>query len=206
MKIKTVNFPNDPVTYLAPTWKELDSLVFLLSKVIIQSNIHNNTQFDRVVTLAKGGWPMTRPLVDYIQAKEVASIGLQYYSGINERLHEPVVYQDIPVDLTDETILLFDDVADTGESISFTKKYLEGRGVKKIYTATLFYKAHSIITPDFYAKETDAWIIFPYELRETLAILAKKWKKAGIEKTEIIERFIQFGFEKSAVDYFYTLL
>jgi len=206
MKIKTVNFPNDPVTYFAPTWNQLDTLVFLLSKVIIQNNKQYNIQFDRVVTLAKGGWPMVRPLVDYIQATEVASIGLKYYSGINERLKEPEVYQDIPVDITGETLLLFDDVADTGESIAFTKKYLESRGAKKIYTATLFYKDHSSIVPDFYGKETDTWIIFPYELRETLTILAKKWKKAGIEKQEIIERFIQFGFEKNAIEYFYFLV
>ncbi len=202
MKIKTADFTKDPVEYIVPTWNEMDQLIFSISKNILQQKI----QFDRIITLAKGGWPMARPLVDYIQVLDVASIGLKYYSGINERLNEPEVYQDISEDISGETILLFDDVADTGESIAFTKKYLESRGVKKIYTATLFYKSHSTITPDFFGEQTSAWIIFPYELRETMEILVKKWKRQGLDSTEIIERFVYLGFDQAAVEYFYTAL
>jgi hypothetical protein len=202
MKIKTVDFQNDPIKYIVPSWNEMDHVIFSISKDIIQKDL----KFDRVVTLAKGGWPMARPLVDYIQAKEVASIGLKYYSSINERLKEPEVYQDIPVDIEGETILLFDDVADTGESLAFVKEYLESRGVKKIYTATLFYKPHSSITPDFYGEETTAWIIFPYELRETMEVLVGKWKSEGLEETEIVDRFEDLGFSRTNVEYLYTLL
>lgn len=202
MVLQTKNFTNDPITYVAPSWDDLDRLVFTISQQIIQDDL----EFDRVVTLAKGGWPMARPLIDYIQAKDVASIGLRYYSGVNERLAEPEVYQDIPVDVSGETILLFDDVADTGESLEFVKRYLEGRGVKKIYTATLFYKPHSSIKPDYFGDETVAWIIFPYELRETMDILVDKWESEGLDETRIIERFVRLGFQREIVEYFYSTL
>jgi hypothetical protein len=149
---------------------------------------------------------MARPLVDYIQANEVVSIGVRYYQGINKRRADPEVYQDISADLNGETILLFDDIADTGETLKFVKKYLESRGVKKIYTATLFYKPHSMIKPDYYGEETVAWIIFPYELRETMDILVDKWESEGLDEQTVIDRFEKLGFKRKTVEYFYSTL
>lgn len=202
MELKSTFFPNDPIEYLAPSWDDMDRLAFSISKRIIEDGI----EFDRIVTMAKGGWPMARPLVDYVQAKEVASIGIKLYKGIAQKATKPEVYQDIPVDITGETILLFDDVADTGETLEYVKKYLEGRGAKRIYTATLFYKPHSSIVPDYYGEETIAWIIFPYELRETMDVLVDKWESEGLDETKIIERFITLGFKRKMVEYFYSTL
>lgn len=202
MVLSNTIFSNDPIQYVAPSWDDLDRLAFEISKQITEDNI----SFDRIVTMAKGGWPMARPLVDYIQASEVASIGIKLYKGIDQRHKEPEMYQNIPVDISGETLLLFDDVADTGETLEFVKKYLEGRGAKKIYTAALFYKPHSCIKPDYFAAETIAWIIFPYELRETMDVLIDKWESEGLDETSILERFVTLGFKKDMVEYFYSTL
>ena len=202
MELQPTHFSNDPIEYLAPSWNDLDDLVFSISKNIIADGL----QFNRIVTMAKGGWPMARPLVDYVQASEVASIGIKLYKGIDTRAAEPEVYQDIPVNIAGETVLLFDDVADTGETLAYVKQYLEGGGAKKIYTATLFYKPHSTIKPDYYAQETLSWIIFPYELRETMDVLVDKWESEGLGETEIVERFTTLGFKRSTVEYFYSTL
>jgi uncharacterized protein len=202
MELKPTIFSNDPIEYLAPSWNDMDGLIFSISKNII----YDELQFDRIVTMAKGGWPMARPLVDYLQTPEIASIGIKLYTGVGQKAIKPTVYQDIPVDITGETILLFDDVADTGETLEFVKKYLEGRGVKKIYTATLFYKPHSSIKPDYYGEETIAWIIFPYELRETMDVLVDKWESEGLDETKVIDRFVVLGFKKEQVEYFYSTL
>ena len=200
MEIITANFKNDSIQYISPSWNQLDQLVFKISKKMLADGV----TFDRIVTLAKGGWPLARPLFDYMGAKEIATIGLRYYSGINERNKKPEVYQDISEDLTDETVILFDDVADTGESLEFAIQYLQSRGVKKIYTATLFYKPHSSLKPDYYGKETVDWIIFPYELRETISVLVDKWESEGVDETKIIERFVYLGFSRAMVEYFYS--
>lgn len=202
MELSTTTFSNDPIAYLAPSWDDMDRLAFSISKKIIEDGL----EFDRIVTMAKGGWPMARPLVDYVQAKEVASIGLKLYKGINERELEPEVYQDLNADVSGETILLFDDVADTGETLAFVKQYLQKKGAKKIITATLFYKPHSSIKPDYYGMETIAWIIFPYELRETMDVLVDKWESEGLGETQVIDRFVELGFKKKMVEYFYSTL
>jgi hypoxanthine phosphoribosyltransferase len=202
MELKPTNFSDDTIQYLAPSWNDMDSLAFSISKNILEDEL----KFDRVVTLAKGGWPMARPIIDYVQAKKVASIGIKLYKGINEREEKPEIYQDISVDITGETILLFDDVADTGVSLEHVKEYLKSRGAKKIYTATLFYKPHSTIKPDYYGEETLAWIIFPYELRETMDVLVDKWESEGTDETKIVQRFVNLGFNQKMVEYFYSCL
>ena len=202
MEIKLATFVFDSIEYLVPTWEDMDRIIFNISKKINE----DDSEFDRVITLAKGGWPMARPLIDYTQVNEVASVGLKFYSGINERLEKPIIYQDLPVEVKGERVLLFDDVADTGESLNFVFNHLKKNGVKSITTACLFYKPHSAIKPDYYGEKTLSWIIFPYELKETMGVLVEKWKKQGLQKREIIDRFEQMGFKKEKVRYFYNFL
>ena len=59
-------FENDSISYVAPTWEELHALAFEMAQQIRASD-HS---FDRVVTLAKGGWPMSRSLADFLEVSE----------------------------------------------------------------------------------------------------------------------------------------
>lgn len=198
MNFTPIQFPNESIEYIAPTWIDLNQLAFEISKMMLGDEL----KFDRIVTLAKGGWPMTRSLVDFLKVKEVASIGVKFYSGINTILEKPQIYQDLPVSVAGESVLLFDDVADTGASMVFVKAHLEQLGIKKIVTASLFYKPHSIFKPDYYAAETSAWILFPYDLVESIQVLGGKWRKQGLNVTEILHRFEQLGFDRDKVEYF----
>ncbi len=185
MDVTPIHFPNDPIAYIAPTWADLDELALTISQQIIKQEL----KFDRIVTLAKGGWPMSRSLVDYLNVDEVASIGMKFYSGINQRLEHPHIYQNIPVAVAGEKVLLFDDIADTGESLRFAIDYLKIQGVEDITTASLFYKSHSNYRPDFYGAKTDSWVVFPYDAaQEAIGVLARKWQKQGIDMKEIKRR------------------
>lgn len=196
--LQTINFDNDTASYVAPTWFQMEQLIFSIAEKIIS----NSQQFDRVITLSKGGWPMARPLIDYLQISDVASIGVQSYTGINEHTKRPELYQDLLLDISGENILLFDDVADTGESLAFVKEHLEKKGVSSVTCATLFYKQHSKIIPEYYGVLTADWIIFPYELRETMTILVPKWRALNVSDQEIVQRFAVLGFNKEMIEYF----
>lgn len=198
MSLKTINFPGEKINYLTPTWDEMNQLVFKISQQMLQ----DGKKFDRIVTLAKGGWPMTRSLVDFLSIKEVASIGIKFYSGINQRLPQPKIYQDFPISLAGEKVLLFDDVADSGESLQFTQGHLLKGNIRSLTTASLFYKPHSVFKPDYYGFTTSAWIIFPYEVVEAMIFLANKWKKEGLTPAAIQTRFLQFGFPKKIIQFY----
>ncbi|MBP9781924.1 phosphoribosyltransferase [Candidatus Woesebacteria bacterium] len=181
ISIPSFFFPPDEVIYVAPTWNEMEQLTIAVSKQIINAN----KPIDLIVTLAKGGWPMTRSLADFLQIDEIASIGVKFYSGINERLPQPNVYQDLPIDVAGKNVLLFDDVADSGGSLQFVINLLKERKAASTQTATLFYKEHSVIKPDFFAYTTNAWIIFPFEKREMGELLTQKWQKFGLQEEQI---------------------
>jgi len=73
---------------------------------------------------------------------------------------------------TEDRLLIIDDVFDSGRSIDAILTELRARCRKNtpqdIRTATIYYKPKRNLTerlPDFYVHETDAWTVFPHELR-----------------------------------------
>ncbi|MBU0978870.1 hypothetical protein KKF92_03540 [Patescibacteria group bacterium] len=195
MEFKPIAFPKCQTQYITPSWPDLDRLAFEVAQAIRSDGL----KFDRIVTLAKGGWPMTRSLVDYLQVKEVASIGVKFYAGINQQLKRPQVYQDIPISIKGEDVLLFDDVADTGASFEFVSQLLKKKEVESLTTASLFYKPHSSFKPNFYSSTTSAWIIFPYDAVEGIIALGNQWQKQGYTRQEIIGRFNQLHFSADVI-------
>lgn len=59
------------------------------------------------------------------------------------------------------TVLLVDDVVDTGKTFT---DILKKSHYTRVITAALYYKPHSVLKPDYYIEETTDWIVFPWEL------------------------------------------
>jgi hypoxanthine phosphoribosyltransferase len=198
MSLTPVQVLPEKAEYLVPTWQDLDRLTFQLSKKIRQ-----DFQPFGVVALAKGAWPMSRSLVDYLGSHRLASLGVRFYTGINQRLQHPEIYQEIPVSVKGKHLLLFDDVADTGESLIFAKNHLLKLGAAEVRTASIFLKPRSEILPDYYASETAAWIIFPFERFEMLRLLNENWQQQGVSEAARNERFLSLGFPKNVIHYYF---
>ncbi len=196
MTFQEIYFKGDRAKYITPSWDQLDDLTLQVAQQVINFAIH----FDLIVALAKGAWPMSRSFVDYTGVKELASLGIKFYSGINKRLAQPEVYQQIPTTVKGKNVLIFDDVADTGESLNFTRSYLQRQGVSEVKTATLFIKPWSTVIPDFYGIRTDAWIIFPFEKREMRDLLSNSWQKQGADQKEIVKRLKQMSLSQEVLD------
>lgn len=200
MSFKVIKFKGEQTSFIAPTWNELNELAFKISQKIIK----DKKKFDRIVTLAKGGWPMTRSMVDFLGVEKVASIGVKFYGGIYKKSERPKIYQDIPEPIQGEKILLFDDVADSGGSLTFVEKHLWQKGVKSITTATLLYKPWSTFKPDYFGAETDAWIHFPYDaVQDGINLLARKWQKQKISEVEIKRRLKSLGTNPDWVKFYF---
>ena len=121
---------------------------------------------------------------------------LDYYNGSGYFI------DDYTIEVNGKKILLFDDVADTGESLIFASDYLLEQGAALVKTATLFFKERSAITPDYYASRTNAWIIFPFEIREMSQLLSNNWRKQGLAESEIIARLKKLNFNEKIMQYF----
>ena len=159
--------------YLAPTLKEIYALTLELAEKIATSRY----RIDIIVGISRGGWMPARLLSDFFGNTFVASMKIEFYSGINERGSYPVITQTVSADVSRKNLLLVDDVADSGKSLEVGLAYLRGLKATEVRSATIHYKPDSKPRPDYYVKKTKAWIIYPWEVRETL-------KKLGDEELE----------------------
>lgn len=182
-------------------WQTLGDDIFRLAQKIIASG----HQYDRIVALAKGGLTFARSMVDYLGVEAISSIQIEFYSGINETQRLPVITQSLPVSIRNENILIFDDIVDKGETIVLAKNYLQQHGTKNIEVATLIQKPWAKAKADFFARSSEAWVIFPNEIRETIHILTNKWHKMGDSPEVIRKNLLQLGFSKDEVELFANL-
>ena len=114
VKINSVNYQHF-------NWEELGEDVFSLAKKIIESKL----EFDRVVALAKGGLAFARSVTDLTGIKELSSLTVEFYTGIDETADMPIITQSIPLNLRHERILLFDDLVDYGKTMLTAREYLK---------------------------------------------------------------------------------
>ena len=88
--------------------------------------------------------------------------GLPIAVSLSHKLHLPLLmdYYDRKI-VTDKTILVVDDIADTGHTL----KDFEN---KHNIICTFHYHEQSIIEPDYWIhKKDDDWIVYPWELNDS---------------------------------------
>ena len=69
-----------------------------------------------------------------------------------------------------------DDVSDQGDSLMAMVDLLQRDGAAQVKTATIHFKPWSKLKPDFFVVETDSWIIYPWELYESIRLILEKGK------------------------------
>jgi hypothetical protein len=169
--------------YLRLTWEDIERQCLTLAKKIKERKV----PFDLIIGIARGGWVPARLLSDMLNNDEVHSMRVKFYTGIGEVAEKPVILHPTQIDVTGKKVLLVDDIADTGKSLSIAKEHLEKRGAGDIFVVTLIKKPHSEINPDLYVEETDAWVIFPWEVRETVRLILKKAKSREEAEKELAQ-------------------
>ncbi len=75
----------------------------------------------------------------------------------------PVIRSVYTDSLEGKKVLVIDDVADTGETLEAVSNVITMFNPAKVMTATLYLKPWSKRVPDFYYKQIDKWIIFPWD-------------------------------------------
>ena len=198
MIFKKISFDGGKNFFIAPTWDQLGHLCFKLSKQIN----HQSKRYDRIVVIAKGGLTWARVLADYLQIPDIETIRVKLYRGIGKAFKKPQIIQEVKADITGDRILLFDDVADSGQTVEFVEKLLLKLGAKSVDTSALFFKSSSKVTPDFFDHQTDAWIVFPHELREFIQETSRDWVQKGLSKKQAAARYIRLGLPEDQVKYF----
>jgi len=191
---------NSRLQFEIPTWDQIYTMLLNMAEKI---RLEKFTP-DVIVGVSRGGWPPARVLSDLLDNPNLANVRAEFYLGVAETKGEPTLTQPVSVPVVLKKVLIVDEVADTGKSLKLVKEHTEKQGASEARIATVYYKPWSIIKPDYYEKETSRWIVFPWEIKETIRKISKKCKergrtmgeekaklvKAGI-KAELVERFLR---------------
>jgi len=168
--------------YKSYTWDNIQQYIYQLSQKVEQSG----QKFDLIVGIARGGLTISHILSDFL-GLPVASFTIASYKDFKQQ-KEPVLTYKMGNSLEEKKILLVDDISDSGKSFVRGIKHLQEMRAKNIKTASLFIKPWTKFKPDFYIKEATEWLIFPYEMKETIDAFQKQFKKDGLSEKQIINR------------------
>ena len=130
-----------------------------------------------IIGVWRGGAPIGIAVQEFFSVLGVPSdhiaIRTSHYRGIDDRSTEVQVYglnYIIKQVESDDSLLIVDDVHDTGISVEKIVSDLQAackKNTPEIRVATPYFKPSknkTSRTPDYYLYETDEWLVFPHEL------------------------------------------
>ncbi len=129
---------------------------------------------DIVVALARGGWFPGRCLCDFLGLDDLTSLKMEHYVGTGEKAEEPQVRYPMPEgSVAGKDVLVVDDIADTGGSISHAYEYVTDRDANDVRTATLQLLDTSEFEPEFVGEHLDSWtwVVYPWNFIEDMVEL-----------------------------------
>ncbi|NTU73098.1 hypothetical protein HGB07_02895 [Candidatus Roizmanbacteria bacterium] len=152
-----------------------------------------DVHFDKIVAISRGGLIPARIFSDLLDTA-ISHMTISSYSGFGA-VKEPYI-SEVPLhSFEDKTILIIDEVSDSGKTFQRATSYFNNFPVKKVYTLSPYIKPRTKFIPDFWIKNIDSWIIFPYDLRETKESFIKMY---GDEKSAV-KKLLEVGFTKKEV-------
>ncbi|MEM0123352.1 MAG: phosphoribosyltransferase family protein [Conexivisphaerales archaeon] len=165
--------PANNLVYLKPSFEELRNLTFDLYIKVIKSGWKQDVNLG----VGRGGLFVLRIMQDYYIASGVklpySVVVAERYTGLNNA--EGLAVRGIDESLiNNRKVLVVDDVADQGYTLLGVVREVLKKGAQEVRTATVHMKRSSTYQPDFYVSVTDAWIIYPWELYETIRQIIEK--------------------------------
>ncbi len=182
------------IDYEVPTWNQIYDMLLSQAQKIQSQNFHP----DIILGVARGGLMPARILTDLLETPELGFVQIEFYTNINQTLDEPKLKQSPTITVTNKKVLLVDDIADSGASLKLAQTSIQDVA-SEIKTATLYKKPQSTTTPDFYEKQTTNWIVFPWDIKETLRkIIQRQQGKRALNQE--VAKLVKAGLPKPLVE------
>jgi hypoxanthine phosphoribosyltransferase len=137
----------------------------------LASAIHDDGfEPDLILAIARGGLLVAGALGYALSVKNLYTMNVEYYTGVDERLDVPMILPPIPDPsyLANAQVLIADDVADTGHTLAAVQEFCKGK-VADVRCAVLYEKPRSVVKCEYVWRTTDRWIEFPWSDKEPVA-------------------------------------
>lgn len=110
---------------------------------------------DIIVGIARGGLRPARALCSRLGVKDMYPLKVKKEGG-----ERKVIGTD--VDVSGKSVLLVEDMLETGRGLDAVEKYLQGKGAD-VRTACLYTMPISEVAPNYFLREVDEVVKFPWE-------------------------------------------
>jgi len=160
-----------------------------LSRCLARQIQADNFSPDVVIAIARGGFVPARLLCDYLDIYNLCCIRVAHYTGTEisgkARLSIP-----LNIDIRDKSVLLVDDVDDTGDTLHLALAHLHSFNPAGVRVAVLHHKIISSVIPDYFAVKVSQWhwITYPWAVTEDVLGLVKKMQPAPVSMEDAILR------------------
>ncbi|MFI5042781.1 MAG: phosphoribosyltransferase [Acidimicrobiales bacterium] len=141
------------------------------AKALAQQVVDDGFRPDLILAIARGGLLIAGSMSYALKVKNLHVMNVEYYTGVNERLQFPVILPP-PLNLVDiagASILVADDVADTGHTLALVRDFVEPQ-VAEVRCAVLYQKPSSVVDCDYVWRHTERWIDFPWSTGEAVVV------------------------------------
>ena len=158
------------------TWSTFGEAVRELASTIASDGDYRP---EVILGIARGGLPLAAGLAYALEVKETATINVEFYTGVDSRLPEPVVLAP-SVDLAElagREVLVVDDVADTGRTLAVVVRMCADAGITA-RSVVVYRKPTTRLAPEYSWRETDRWIDFPWSSEGPVPEVARRTASA----------------------------
>src|SRR5215211_8989217 len=148
-------------------WEEFGQAARALATMVHEDGY----EADIILAIARGGLLIAGALGYALSIKNLYTMNVEYYTGIDERLDVPMILPPIPDPgfLANADVLIADDVADTGHTLAAVKEFCTGK-VAAVRSAVLYEKPRSVVSCEYRWKATDLWIDFPWSATPPITV------------------------------------
>ncbi len=148
--------------------------VFCITAKMAEEILENKISVDAIVGISRGGLLPARLLSDFLGISQLEIVRAEFYVAPGETAEKPVITRSASKSVKGKSILVVDDVADSGETFIEVVKHLKDLGASRVISSALYVKPWNKAPIDLHIGESDAWIIFPWERVETVEKMIEK--------------------------------
>ncbi|MFX1319374.1 MAG: phosphoribosyltransferase [Promethearchaeota archaeon] len=135
--------------------------IYDMSKQLAFKVTESGYEPDLLLAIARSGFVPGRLMSDFMGNSNLYALKVEHWLDTTaEHQEDATIPVRSPLPVKGKSVLIIDDIVDTGRSAIQTLKYINGIGAKEAKTAVMLYLTVSEYEPDYYTVKESEWIWF----------------------------------------------